>query len=503
MKHFFVLLLCIVAFSVVAHAEPKKRIFILHSYSQEYSWTKLQHLSFVSKFEDPSAIPVDVSAEYLDTKRVDFNGHYETFFLEYLQHKYKDYKPDIIYVSDDNALTFFLHHHSALFPKVPVVFSGVNDMSLNGTLNSEHYTGVYETKEILPNIELIHQFSPQTREIWIVGDASTTYKSIESDIKQKIKKFPKYTFHFLSSERIADIIENLPTTQKTFVILTTIGGWKDEKGDSQTIKDSIDILKKNRGLVLLSMEDAYMVGGVIGGYVTSGKVQGSKAAELAIRFFNGEPFNHIHSIVKSPNIYIFDRNELIASRLILSEYTARNATILHRDKSFVEKYQDALMNILFILSIAFLIYLVMTYLIFREKKRQLVTLENQCEDLYSESYKFKTLFSFLEKNFQFGYWEWSIADEHIVYSEGLIKILNLNNGEATGIDFLLLSIYPSDKALVESMIQEAIFTLSSQSYRHKMVGQDGNIISVEQTIRVFSNTEGLAETVVGMVHKLD
>lgn len=212
MEKLFFIILTFFIFTAHADINGKKRIFILHSYSQEYEWTKLQHNNFVASLVQSSLFPMEVSVEYLDTKRLKFTDKYQDFFLRYLQEKYKGYAPDAIYVTDDNALTFFSNHKNALFANTPIFFSGINNLSLADSLDPTFFTGVYETKEIEPNIELIRQFSPQTREIWIVGDGSTTYQSIEADIKKKIYKFPKYTFHFLSSDKINDVIAHLPTT---------------------------------------------------------------------------------------------------------------------------------------------------------------------------------------------------------------------------------------------------------------------------------------------------
>lgn len=379
MRFFFTLMILFFAFVLNANNQGKKRIFILHSYSQEYEWTSLQHQKFVASLEESLSFPLEISTEYLDTKRLKFDQAYQSFFLHYLQEKYKEYNPDVIYVTDDNALTFFSNHQKTLFVGKPIFFSGINNLSLVSSLDSNKFAGVYETKDIEPNIELIKQFSPQTRDIWIVGDRSTTYQSIELDIKKKIHHFPKYTFHFLSSDNIDDIMKQLPITPKSFVLLTTIGGWSDHSGRNLTLKESIHTLKNNRHLILCSMEDAYLVGGVVGGFVTSGAKQGVESAKLVTRYFSGEPLSSIHSIIKSPNGYIFDRRALIESRLILSEYTARNAIVLHEKKNFFEQHQEMILNSLFIFMTLFLIFLIIIYFVALQKKEHLRQVEAELE----------------------------------------------------------------------------------------------------------------------------
>lgn len=380
MVRFNLLFLLFIAIFISANAQEKKSIFILHSYSQEYSWTKRQHDNFVEKLQTSSQSALDIYVEYLDTKRLLISPEYETFFRSYLEEKFKGVSPDAIYVTDDNALNFFLHQKAPLFADSPIFFSGINNLSLEVQRDKSRYSGVYETKDIVPNIELIRQFSPQTRDIWIVGDDSTTYHSIEADIRAHIHKYPKYTFHFLSSKQIKDITSSLPYFPKTFVLLTTIGGWSDEKGNNLTLKESIAILKQNKHLILCSMEDAYVQGGVVGGFVTSGANQGMRAAELVLRYFNGEPIAHIASITRSPNVYMFDRKALMESRLILSEYIAHDSVILHEKKTFFERYQHNIMNAIFILFVFFLLFLLIVFLISLQKNAYIKRLEKELQE---------------------------------------------------------------------------------------------------------------------------
>lgn len=502
MRKILFLVLMFALTSAGVYAQPKTQVFILHSYSQEYTWTKSQHQNFISTLTD--AFPsVNYEAEYLDTKRVKMDSAYETFMVRYLQDKYKGYRPDIIYVSDDDALNFFIHRRSELFPEVPVVFSGINNLKLQGRLDPEKFSGVYETKDIRPNIDLIHQLSPQTRDIWIVGDASNTYQSIEEEIRRNIKDFTKFHFHFLSGERISDITDNLPRRQKTFVILTTIGKWCDERGDTLSIQSSIATLLKLPNIVLVSMEDAYVGSGAIGGFVSSAKEQGSGAAGLAIRYLRGEKFGDIRSLEKSPNIYMFDRKALIRSRLVLSEYTARNATMLYPEKSFFDLYQNLLVNVMFILFLLLLIFSVFAFFLFREKNRQIEFHKHDCAEFRALAAKLQNLFGMAENGFGFGYWQWELGEGTVVCSDGLGKILGADSGDVRDIETMMLSIYPADKSMFHATIKEVIETRSVRKFHHKIVAQDGNVESVLHQISPIVNGEGEIKILIGLVQKLD
>ena len=80
MKKFLIIILTFFIVYAQANTNTKKRIFILHSYSQEYGWTKSQHNSFLSSLEKSPLSSMEVSVEYLDTKRLKFTDAYQEFF---------------------------------------------------------------------------------------------------------------------------------------------------------------------------------------------------------------------------------------------------------------------------------------------------------------------------------------------------------------------------------------------------------------------------------------
>jgi len=338
------------------YGSQKTKIFALHSYSQEYEWTKNQHSSFVSTLAKNTQ-EFEIYSEYLDTKRVAFTPEYQNKFIEYLKTKYADATPNLIYVSDDNALRFVYEHYEKLFQnstnKIPVFFSGINDLDMHEKLPSDIYAGVYELKEIKPNIELIKQFSPQTRDIYIVGDNSNTYEFIKKEIQTQEAIFANMKFHYIGEDEISKIEKQLPNKARSFVILTTIGNIKDEKKSLLSPKESIQRMKQNRELVILSMEDAYMHKGVVGGYVTSGLRQGEEAANLVLKYLNEKTLTNVTSLLKSPNLYIFNSKELVEARVILSEYIARDATIIGKDRDFIEKNQSVLLNMFAVMTAIF------------------------------------------------------------------------------------------------------------------------------------------------------
>ncbi len=176
----FALLFLSALWLIHAKAAVPIPVFVLHAYSQEYPWTKGQHQGFVQTLNDDTSRAYSLNVEYLDTKRAGYNAQYADLIGDYLQKKYQGYQPAAIYVTDDNALSFARSQLDKVFPGVPVFFSGVNNYDVRAQLDYARTTGVFEKKEIAPNLHLMRHIDPDIREIVIVGDASETYRAIES-----------------------------------------------------------------------------------------------------------------------------------------------------------------------------------------------------------------------------------------------------------------------------------------------------------------------------------
>jgi ABC-type uncharacterized transport system substrate-binding protein len=476
--------------SLLGMSLEKKQIFILHSYAQEYSWTKFQHEHFVSHLNSHyTDHPIEFFTEYLDTKRLDVTQEYETFYLNYLQQKYRAEKPEAIYVTDDNALRFIVKYRQELFTDTPVFFSGINDIALVRSLDTQSFVGVIEKKEIEPNIELIRQLSPQTRDIWFVGDASETYDSIEKDIKTHLHKFPNHQFHFIASKNIEQIVKKIPQKGKKFILLTTIGGFQNNDLKRLTIDEAIEHLQSIPETYIMSMEDAYIVQNVLGGYVTSGKNQGVEAAKLLVSYLNTQNLTQIQTQFSSPNEYRFNHEALTASRIILSEYIKRNATIIHQNDHESDgnqsKNQQRMMELFFFLLIITIIIIVVTFYYIYKKGIKFQALQKKYEHLQDERKDDNLERQFLESSFQIGYWKVYLPTNQATLSENLQKILQISLPDSINTDDDLFSfIYSEDTTYVHQNIDQFLQDERCEStIKHRVVTDRGDILHVVQHLK--------------------
>lgn len=337
------------------------KIFILHSYHQEYPWTLNQNNGFIQTLT--SSTPADnisFSTEYLDTKRIKFNKEYQEFFFQYLRQKFVGYAPDVIFSSDDNALTFLLQFKDRLFGDAPVVFCGVNDFGVENNLNRQEYTGIFEKKDIAPNLDLLPAIKNPSGNIIFLGDDSSTHHAIEQTIREDIaSKYPDHKYTLLSSNDLSSLINELRVYKEGVIFLTTIGEMKDGQGNVLPLQKTLKALVTAGNFTIFSMEDAYLAEGILGGFVTSGISQGKAAANQVIQILGGNSPAAIPLIMDSPNEFIFNYPQLQKIGLSVSQLPL-NSIILNQPYSFYEqhKYKIWLFFVFLILQTLIIVFLI-------------------------------------------------------------------------------------------------------------------------------------------------
>ena len=358
-------------------AAPITQVLVLHSYSQEYPWTQSQHQGFIQSLEADAGIKVAVSTEYLDTKRRPYDAAYALDLARHWRLKYRDYKPAAIYVSDDNALLFARDYLAELFPSAPVFFSGINDYELRNTLDPSRFTGVFELKELAPNLKWLLGMTPDANDLVFVGDGSNTYQAVESQARKQLEP-TRLRATFIAETRLDRAVARLRELPGKYVFLTTVGGMTDEQGQVLPLRDIVKSLVL-QGRVVVSMEDGYVMEGVLGGWVTSGRNQGAGAARLLLSYLHGRPLVGLPPLLSSPNAWIFDDEVLHQQRIELPASLRAQAVLTHLRPGYYEQHRALILGSLQVLAGVLLLVVTGSQAMLARKTRELDLARNRAE----------------------------------------------------------------------------------------------------------------------------
>ncbi len=487
----FLLMLCGAQAQVRAAAPTP--VFVLHAYSQEYPWTRGQHQGFVEALNADASRAYSLSVEYLDTKRAGYSPAYAGLIGEHLRQKYRGYRPAAIYVTDDNALSFARDQLDAVFPGVPVFFSGVNDTDVRAQIDPARITGVFEKKEIVPNLRLMREIDPTIREIVIVGDASETYRAIESEIVLALQGERDIHVTFISAARVDDLVAQLRVRKERFVFLTTLGAVADRDGRTLTLPEILSAVVAAGKFVVFSMEDAYLHPGVLGGYVTSGPRQGRAAAQLLIRHLAGTPLRALPPVEHSPNEHIIDESELQKAGLVLPEDVAAQATLVNRVPTFYASNRPIILGTLYSLGALLLAVLIASLLLFVRKNRQIARASRQLAETMESLDR-------AQRIAHMGNWDWQIAEGRLFWSEGIYRLFGLDPATfEASYEAFLDRVHPDDRAAVEAATRRALETGSAYAIDHRIVLPDGAERVVHESAEVLLDERGKPVRMTGTV----
>ncbi|MCK5387243.1 MAG: HAMP domain-containing histidine kinase [Gammaproteobacteria bacterium] len=383
-----ILVLC--SHSIIA--ADSARILVIHSYSQDYPWTKGQHEGFIDTLKKLSPI---IKTEYLDTKRVAYETIYAEKYAKFIEQKYKGFNPQAIYVSDDNALKFGLSYIRKSFPNTPLFFSGVNNYLQLKKLNPDLETGAFEKKETHPNLDLLHKLfklkSDAKIKLAIVGDDSKTDRFIRKDLEEELQEHVNLSADYISYNRLDSILEKIVKSDAEIILLTSVGAVKDGNGGSLNLQTIITSIAQLDDKIVISMEDGYLFDGVLGGYVTSSYSQGESAAILLKKYLSGTAMASLLPITRSPNKYIFNDKILESLNMFLPVILLKDAKILNPRISFYQHNELIIRAVMILLGLSIVFLSVVYFLFISRKNKQLahanVIITEQANNLESKVLK--------------------------------------------------------------------------------------------------------------------
>ena len=291
------------------HAAQKKNVLILNSYHQGYKWTMTRPKASVSGLGDRKD-RINVYIEYMGAKWV-FDDQYFKQLGEVYKHKFSNVKFDVIISTDNDAFNFLRNYRDDVFGKVPSVFCGVIWFKAEDLRGQSLYTGVNEDVDIAATLDIMLKLHPQTKNIYIVIDSTTTGHKVHKKVQEIIPQYRnRVTFHLLEDMKMDKILDTVARVSDDSLILLTLMQ-KDAGGNFFEFNESTSLLSKASKAPVYGTWDFNLGFGIVGGMLTSGHSQGSNAGLLALRILNGESPDSIPVIQNSPNRWMFDYQQML------------------------------------------------------------------------------------------------------------------------------------------------------------------------------------------------
>jgi len=369
-------LLTILASNISANDSIK--VLILNSWSPDHNWVKGEVKGIKDALQRRHQ-KIEFTTEYIDYPRIQGvnKEKYIQSYHQFFNNKYKNQKVnfDIIFVTDDPALTYMLKYHDKYFPDTPVVFCGINNYSLKNKLEKKDlFLGILENVDYLGTFSIAKKLHPQAKKFYILGDQTNTSQSQIKEIK-KISSIFSVEFEYLDNLSFKQLSEKLNTlTRNDIVFLAAF--YSDSEGKQITPQESIDFIKRNTKAPIYSFWKWMMEkGGILGGKVLSSYDHGKEAVEKFYMIDKKEKF-----LVKGgSNPYIFDYNQLKRFDIDIKKLPV-NTQVINKPFSFYETYKLLVNGTIFFI-VLLLILLSMLLLNIKKRKITELNLKNSRKEL--------------------------------------------------------------------------------------------------------------------------
>lgn len=330
-----IVLLCLLLFSSVSHAQYTKKVLLLNSYSYSLDWTA----SITKGVEDALMTgdqPVKLYVEFMDTKSHVSAEYYDNLAQRY-SIKYAQTPLDAIITSDDNAVNFALKYRQTIFGNAPIIFCGVNNHNLPSQPNFTNMSGILEAPDVSGSLSAVMLLQPDVTTIYCVIDETTSGKSLRADAERVVNLFrDRVRLVWLQGLAMGELERELASLpEHSAVMLMTFT--RDRLGQSFTFHEALSRMTRVCPRPIYSLFDFYMGDGIVGGMLTSGKYQGRAAGEMALRVLGGERAQDIPLATGSANRYMFDWREIERFNLQTAELPP-DSIIINKPVSFYEQH---------------------------------------------------------------------------------------------------------------------------------------------------------------------
>ncbi|MCP4338112.1 MAG: response regulator [Desulfobulbaceae bacterium] len=289
--------------SLASANQDKKTVLYLNSYHNGYHWSD-GILEGVRSVLNKSRYKVDLQIEYMDAKKFNYDIFSQNLLTLYKK-KFKNESFDIVILSDNDALNFVNQHRQDLFPNIPVVFCGINNLH-DSDIAAGNITGAVELFDLVATLDVAKNLHPEKDRLVVLIDDSTAGRAIRQQI-EKITRDDDTGLQIeywiqLSLEAAQQRVKQLP--ENTFLFIAPY--YQTIDGRFYTSEEVSEAIYKHSSVPIYTAWE-FMVGyGAVGGRVLSSYEHGKTAGEMALQILDGTRADTIPIIRKPQGINLFD-----------------------------------------------------------------------------------------------------------------------------------------------------------------------------------------------------
>jgi len=285
-----------------------------------------------------SVLPIDAQMElyieYMDIKRHSINDSF-VILRELYSRRYGNINLEAIIACDDLALQFVLENRNSLFPKVPLVFCGIENIDITIPKGT---TGIMETDDLEQTFIIARQLHPDFKNVVAITDKTSIGKSRLERLRSVVQKIsPSIKIAQVIPNAIPELIRSVKKIPENSIVFF-LHFAKDTQKNQYSPASIINIFQPYLKAPLYTSWYYPKANGIMGGKMVNGFMQGKLAADMVAEILQGKSVNSMPIIKKSPNNYIFNYQQMKRFNIQFSDLPG-GSVITHKPTTFLYKYR--------------------------------------------------------------------------------------------------------------------------------------------------------------------
>jgi len=338
-------LLLAFATSIVAHAEPPKRVLMLHSWGPEFGDLYARDMRVQLSRQLPGHF--ELYEEWLVSARFS-DRQDDAEFAIYLNRLFANHPIDLVITLGAPAANFVQRYQQSLFRTTPELLTDVEERRASRSSLTPNETAVAISVSFPLLVENILRVQPRTGMVAVVIGNSPIEKYWVGQIRDALEPFRhRVTVTFLNDLPFSAVLKHAATLPAGSAILYILLS-PDVEGIPQDEDTALAVLHAVASAPIFSYSDAYLGKGIVGGPLISGEEQGRETVTVAARLLSGEDASDIRVPPISLGKPEFDWRELKRWNIRESDLPP-GSTILFREPSAWERYRWQIASIVVVL----------------------------------------------------------------------------------------------------------------------------------------------------------
>lgn len=335
-------LLLLPGMAAVHASDERQRLLFISSYHPSFPSFDLQVRGLRTALKESGfgSDSVLMDIEFIDSKRFP-KARQIPAFRAMLTTKLQNLpRYDAVIVGDDNAFSFALDEQEGLFRDLPIVFLAVNNVPRAiAQNNNPGVTGIVEKTSGKNTLALINRLYPNAENIYLIHEEVTpTGKANSARARQSIRELGLRNVVMISTSKLSytELWQRLSLIPADSPVMLS-GAYRDRDGQRL---DYLQLLAEAKKVFLgpiFSSQKHGIQHGVLGGHVVSHLEQGKHAGRMAASILSGVPVSKIKVEDQSPNVFMFDHNELTRLKIDPAALPS-SATIVNQPEADLQSY---------------------------------------------------------------------------------------------------------------------------------------------------------------------